>query len=379
MLVKPGFLTILRLNCIWTLALKITLVISPLAHSLPKWVAAMKDTSFIPPVVKMMAGETGVTVFYTPAMQSDMIAGHTSVKETCWVVMIPQPVSELEENAAILKVISLSIASAGTLVAAFVSWRVASFITRPLGDIAIYNESVAFGSLRKLSATKRSFIPTELRKLLVSFENMVHSLLAKTSDLEDTSNRLSEAQKIAKLGNWEIRENTKAMWCSDEVSSILNLNKTSSEACSAGDYSSHTYNEFLSKFTCADRILFEQEIQSSTSLGSSFTLEHCVPIEGTRLSYFKHDVIVRRATNSEAAVIVGTLQYVSESKEYEMNLIQQAHVDSLKKLPNRNLCVDRLTLAIAKARRRRAPVSVLIVGLDHFKEINDTTGHLAAD
>ncbi|MFT6641271.1 MAG: diguanylate cyclase (GGDEF)-like protein [Flavobacteriaceae bacterium] len=54
-------------------------------------------------------------------------------------------------------------------------------------------------------------------------------------------------------------------------------------------------------------------------------------------------------------------------------------MDTLTGIPNRNMCVDRLTHAIAKARRSGAPVSVLIVGLDHFKEVNDTMGHLAGD
>jgi diguanylate cyclase (GGDEF)-like protein len=347
-----------------------------LAHPLPNWVAAMKDISFIPPVVKTMAG---VTVFYTPAMQADMIAGHTTVKETGWGVMIPQPVSELEENAAGLKIISLSIAAAGILLAAIVSWLVARFITRPLADIADYSESVASGSLKKYSPNKRSFIPTELRKLLVSFENMVDALLAKTSDLEETSSKLSEAQKIAKLGNWEIRNNEKAMWCSDEIYSILSFNKTTSGAKSSEEEKIQTYCDFISSFSDVDKSLLEKKLQSATSVGSSFTLEHCLQKGGTKPLYLKHDVLVKNASNSEGNIIVGTLQDISERKEYEHSLIRQAHFDSLTRLPNRNLCVDRLTQAIAKAKRSATSVSLLVIGLDHFKEVNDTMGHLAGD
>ena len=350
-----------------------------LAHPLPKWVAAMKDISFIPPVVKMMAGETGVTVFYTPAMQADMIAGHTSVKETGWGVMIPQPVSELEENAAVLKIISLTIAAAGILVAAFVSWWVASFITRPLGDVASYSESVASGSLRKYSPKKRSFIPTELKKLLLSVENMVDSLMTKTADLEVTSSRLSEAQKIAKLGNWEIREYEQAMWCSDEIFSILGFEKTVCQAGCRQEEKTQTYLDFISKFSESDRMLLEQKLQSATSVGSSFTIEHCMEREGVNPLYLKHYVIVKQASNSDEKLIVGTLQDISAGKEYEKNLIRQAHFDSLTGLPNRNLCVERLTQAMDEAKGKGASVSLLIIGLDHFKDVNNTMGHLAGD
>jgi diguanylate cyclase (GGDEF)-like protein len=271
-----------------------------------------------------------------------------------------------------------SIAVAGILLTTVVSWWVSRHIARPLGAIANYSESVASGTLSRYSSNKGSFIPTELGKLLVSFDNIVDSLLARTSDLEETSSRLSEAQKIAKLGNWEIRENKKAMWCSDEVYTILNFNKVPSETRSDAE-AGHTYNDFISKFSDFDITLLEQKIKSAVSVGSSFTLEHCLQKEGSKPLYLKHDVIVKKASYSDEIVIVGTLQDISERKEYEHSLIQQAHFDSLTKLPNRNLCVDRLTLAIAKAKRNGDPVSLLIVGLDHFKEINDTMGHLAGD
>jgi hypothetical protein len=45
------------------------------------------------------------------------------------------------------------------------------------------------------SSNMRGIIPTELAKLLVSFESVVDTLSAKTADLEEDSSKLSEAQK----------------------------------------------------------------------------------------------------------------------------------------------------------------------------------------
>jgi diguanylate cyclase (GGDEF)-like protein len=53
--------------------------------------------------------------------------------------------------------------------------------------------------------------------------------------------------------------------------------------------------------------------------------------------------------------------------------------DALTGLPNRVLFSDRLEQAIAAARRDPAPFSVLMMDLDHFKEINDTLGHTIGD
>ncbi|MEA2126391.1 MAG: diguanylate cyclase [Solirubrobacteraceae bacterium] len=58
---------------------------------------------------------------------------------------------------------------------------------------------------------------------------------------------------------------------------------------------------------------------------------------------------------------------------------RQAVTDDLTSLPNRRLFVERSDTAIADASETRASFAMLIVDLDHFKELNDTLGHHAGD
>ena len=60
-------------------------------------------------------------------------------------------------------------------------------------------------------------------------------------------------------------------------------------------------------------------------------------------------------------------------------MASHAGLDVLTALPNRDVLMDRFAHAIAAARRSRSRVGMLFVGLDHFKEVNDTFGHAAAD
>ena len=66
-------------------------------------------------------------------------------------------------------------------------------------------------------------------------------------------------------------------------------------------------------------------------------------------------------------------------ENYNKVLESLALHDALTGLPNRRLLMDRLSLAIAHARRNKCTMAMMYLDLDGFKQINDTLGHDAGD
>ena len=76
---------------------------------------------------------------------------------------------------------------------------------------------------------------------------------------------------------------------------------------------------------------------------------------------------------------VGAAMDITERKAAEERIRHLALHDPLTGLPNRALFQDRLNAAILRAKRADGQVAVMLLDVDHFKEINDTLGHLAGD
>ena len=76
---------------------------------------------------------------------------------------------------------------------------------------------------------------------------------------------------------------------------------------------------------------------------------------------------------------VCNLRDISERKAHMQALEYQAMHDALTGLPNRALFRDRLRQGVARVQRSETVLSLLLLDLDQFKEVNDTLGHHNGD
>lgn len=76
---------------------------------------------------------------------------------------------------------------------------------------------------------------------------------------------------------------------------------------------------------------------------------------------------------------LGIARDITERKQTLELMEFRASHDSLTELPNRNLFMDRLRLAVSQARRNGQKFAVLFIDLNDFKVVNDTYGHGIGD
>ncbi len=98
--------------------------------------------------------------------------------------------------------------------------------------------------------------------------------------------------------------------------------------------------------------------------GSSF------PVEYWSSPIYENDSIVGT---------VVTFHDISDRKQAEEKIRYLAFHDALTGLPNRRLFLDRFEQELKQDKRGQFSSALLMMDLDHFKEINDTLGHPAGD
>lgn len=107
-------------------------------------------------------------------------------------------------------------------------------------------------------------------------------------------------------------------------------------------------------------------------------------------SFFEARQRLQEKVNGANVALVSTVEQLQQ-RSSELNqrteelegaletISQLATTDSLTGLPNRRHFDDRMEDALARARRFDEPLSVIMLDVDKFKQINDTLGHGAGD
>ncbi|MGF1546125.1 MAG: EAL domain-containing protein [Thiotrichales bacterium] len=189
-------------------------------------------------------------------------------------------------------------------------------------------------------------------------------------DLKFSEARLSNAQRIARLGYWEWNLVSRELQWSPTMYVMFEVSPESFQvSCDA----------FIELIHPADREIFREKLERAQAGQAISNFEHRMLLpRGGELNVVEH-IELTRDVGGHSLSLTATLQDISERKRTEEQVQFLAYHDQLTSLPNRELFKDRVTQAISRARREGLKLALLFVDLDRFKNVNDTLGHKLGD
>lgn len=181
-----------------------------IAHPNPEWMSTyVKDLSGLSVVKKMMAGGTGVTEFYSPFKQADMVAGYTTVPKVGWGVMVPQPKAEVMAQIERIRDEQLLWAAVAVLLALVFSLSLARWITRPIDRLAEAGQRLHENDFNSELPELGRGAPRELQQLAANLGGAVAELVESRKALgrlnDSLQVRVDEATQELRKSNLQLQ------------------------------------------------------------------------------------------------------------------------------------------------------------------------------
>jgi diguanylate cyclase (GGDEF)-like protein/PAS domain S-box-containing protein len=231
-------------------------------------------------------------------------------------------------------------------------------------DASRFWASVVFTAIRDADGGLRGF--AELTRDLTE-RGRVEAELTNAKTVAEEANRVAQKSE-ARLRT--ITDNMPALISYFDAGQILRfVNKPDAQRVTG-----RTMKQVLGNDEYAKR---EPHIEAALR-GERVMFERCMSRSG-RDQHLQIDYVPEFGDAREVVGVFALTQDITGRKQNEERLESAALHDSLTGLANRQLLADRVSLAIAHARRNKSAMAVLYLDLDGFKQVNETLGHDAGD
>lgn len=122
-----------------------------------------------------------------------------------------------------------------------------------------------------------------------------------------------------------------------------------------------------------------EQIQQVASTNDQYQGEMSYRPSSGRQGFYDYILVPVLSKDGSVETVAGIARNITERKAAEEENWRRANYDLLTGLPNQRLFRDRLAQDVKYAGRVGAPLALLFIDLDHFKEANDQFGHDTGD
>jgi len=186
-------------------------------------------------------------------------------------------------------------------------------------------------------------------------------------ELEQKQITLERAQEIGQLGYWTSRIGFEQLYWSSKIYDILGLSDNELPP------SVELFRDFVHP---DDRAYFDTELAAAQTTGE-YNIEHRIIRRDGQVRWVHEQASFCKINHQD--YFVGTMQDITEAKEYQAQLEELSETDELTKLYNRRFFMGQAKMAYYHLERFEQPSTLVLIDIDHFKKVNDQYGHDVGD
>ncbi|MCB1882540.1 MAG: EAL domain-containing protein [Geminicoccaceae bacterium] len=180
---------------------------------------------------------------------------------------------------------------------------------------------------------------------------------------------LDQAQRVANLGTWRLAEDD-TLHLGGVVAQLHGL---------AAEADPRTLDDLLRRADPGDRASLLAAVAASRSGREGFEAEYRVVDPKGRPRSLSVTVRPDRPEDGVGTDIFAVVQDTTERRRHEAQLRHLAYYDPLTGLANRALFQREVRRGLREIAESGGQAALILLDLDHFKEVNDTLGHTVGD